>query len=248
MPDRRKHRGAHPQDSQLFSTENIPVLREALDDFTWLLSKGYPEKAALKLVGDRFRLKRRQRMAVNRCACSCQAAQNRWRRECSAGDISGKPMQIDGFNLLITIESALSGGLLLEGVDGCYRDLASIHGSYKRVMETEEAVVLIGQGLDQLGISHTLWLLDQPVSNSGRMLTLLYEVAERKGWNWEVSLLFNPDQALIESKEVVVSSDSMILDRVDKWFNLARHLVDRFIQEAHLIHLGKGLIKSKEGP
>jgi hypothetical protein len=41
---------------------------------------------------------------------------------------------IDGFNLLITIESALSGGYIFIGVDGGFRDLSSIHWSYKRVI------------------------------------------------------------------------------------------------------------------
>lgn len=246
MPDKRKHRGAHPQDQQLFSTKNMPSLRRALEDFTWLLSRGYPEKAALKLVGDHFRLKRRQRMAVNRCACSYQAARGRWSRERSAGELSGQSLHIDGFNLLITVESALSGGFLFEGVDGCYRDLASIHGSYKRVMETDDAILLVGKVIVQLGVSQVHWLLDQPVSNSGRMRTMLCETAEQQGWDWDASLLYDPDQALIETEQVVVSSDSVILDKADQWFNLARFLVDQYIPEARLVRLGEKLVPEKE--
>ena len=41
-------------------------------DFSWLLTRGYAEKGALKLVGDRFSLTERQRLAVMRSACSDQ--------------------------------------------------------------------------------------------------------------------------------------------------------------------------------
>ena len=43
---------------------------------------------------------------------------------------------IDGYNVLTTVESALAHGLLLIGRDGCMRDLASMHGSWRKVDET----------------------------------------------------------------------------------------------------------------
>ena len=59
MPDTRQHRGAHPEDGRLFAPEMLPRLRAAVSELSWLLSRGYPARAALKLVGDRHRLKRR---------------------------------------------------------------------------------------------------------------------------------------------------------------------------------------------
>jgi hypothetical protein len=70
MTDKRKHRGPNPQDAELFSSARISVLPRAVADYAWLLPQGYPEKGALKLVGDRFRLVQRQRLSVRRCACS----------------------------------------------------------------------------------------------------------------------------------------------------------------------------------
>jgi hypothetical protein len=70
VPDKREHRGPHPSDATLFAADKAPALREALADFSLLLSKGYADKSALKLVGDRFGLTQRLRMAVMRSACS----------------------------------------------------------------------------------------------------------------------------------------------------------------------------------
>ena len=56
MPDKRTHRGPHPEDAKLFAANRICDLRAAIADFSLLLTKGYAEKSALKLVGDRLSL------------------------------------------------------------------------------------------------------------------------------------------------------------------------------------------------
>src|ERR671939_1175079 len=69
-PDRRQHRGAHPADQVMFTPERMPTLRTATAELSWLLSRAYAVRAALKLVGDRHGLTERQRLAVARAACS----------------------------------------------------------------------------------------------------------------------------------------------------------------------------------
>ena len=236
MPDKRKHRGQHPQDAKLFGIAKVPALKQAIEDLSWLMGRGYPDKAALKLVGDRFRLRERQREAVIRCACPYTAKERRQNNKVDINQLQDQTLAIDGFNLLITVESALSNGIIFDCMDGCYRDLASIHGTYKRVMETETAILLIGDALERLKVGTVHWLLDRPVSNSGRLKTLLYEIADQKDWDWEVDLFNNPDAQLIESEEVVISSDSMVIDGATRWSNLGRYLIDNYIPNATVIH------------
>ena len=70
MPDRRAHRGQHPQDADLFAARWHPILKTATAELAWLLSRNYATPSALKLVGDRHRLDARQRMAVQRSTCT----------------------------------------------------------------------------------------------------------------------------------------------------------------------------------
>lgn len=49
-------RGQHPNDAKLFSEKNLSKLQAAVNDFSLLLTMGYPVAASLKLVGDHFRL------------------------------------------------------------------------------------------------------------------------------------------------------------------------------------------------
>src|SRR5262245_53876532 len=136
MPDTRKHRGPHPADEQLFATACHDVLQTATADFSWLLSRGYAEPSSLKLVGDRYALAARQRMALSRGACTDEQLTTRKGREIFANSLAGGSLLIDGFNVLTTIEVALSGGVVLQGRDGCLRDIAGMHGHYKMLEET----------------------------------------------------------------------------------------------------------------
>ncbi len=54
-------------------------------------------------------------------------------------------MWVDAFNLITTVEAALAGGVLIKGRDGCLRDMASMHGSYRKVAETIPALHCIGE-------------------------------------------------------------------------------------------------------
>ena len=238
MPDRRAHRGPHPADEKLFAPAAIVDLRAALADFALLLTKGYADKSALKLVGDRFALTERQRLAVMRSACSDQQLTSRTARRVDLANLAGQPIAIDGYNVLITVEAAMSGGLIFKGRDGCYRDLASIHGTYRKVTETIPAVQLIGEFLHEIGLSKALWLLDSPVSNSGRLKTLIRELAEQNHWDWEIRLSISPDAELKKTDAVVASSDSVVLDECRTWLNLAAEIISQKLPSATVIDLG----------
>src|SRR5687767_6921707 len=102
MPERRTHRGAHPEDESLFAIDQFPALRGAALDLCLLLSKGYSFAASLKLVGDHFSLTARQRTALLRTVCSDDELAHR-SRTCLANEtIRGEPLYLDGFNVLTT--------------------------------------------------------------------------------------------------------------------------------------------------
>ena len=212
MPDIRKHRGAHPEDRKLFAEDQLPKLRAAVGELSWLLTRNYAMKGALKLVGDKFALTDRQGLPVSRAACSDQSKTHRASTRVAIGDLKGQLIVIDGFNLLITIEAALSGGVLMLCPDRCVRDLSSVHGSYRSVDETDRAIELIGATLDELGVGSVSWILDKPISNSGRLAQRLRSVAAEHEWNWSVGVAFNPDAEIAAASALAISSDGPPMD------------------------------------
>jgi hypothetical protein len=234
---RQKHRGQHDQDAKLFSSEGVAVLNEAIKDLAFLFSRNYADNAALTLVGDRYQLRKRQRLALMRACCPDDAIPRRIETHTSPEDLADKWVYIDGYNLLITMESILSGGIILHCRDGCYRDISSVHGTYRRVEETHEALLLLGKTLTSLHVKGAYWYLDAPVSNSGRLKSLMYELATDNGFHWEIELVNNPDQELAnKADEIVISSDRWILDHSSQWFNLTEHIL-KDLPEVHITEI-----------
>ena len=239
MVDRRSHRGPHPEDHRLFAPEAAAVLCRAGTDLCWLLSRGYSQKSALKLVGDRYELVARQRTAVGRTACGDADSAARQARRIDPHELEGRPLWIDGYNVLTTIEAALAGGVILHARDGAYRDMASMHGSYRKVEETLPALKLLAKVTTALDPSECVWYLDRPVSNSGRLRGIMQELAAAGGWRWQVRLVADPDATLADAQgAVVATADSAILDRCGPWLNLARQTVAQHIPQAWVVGLG----------
>jgi hypothetical protein len=234
-----KHRGLAPGDDSLFSVESTKKLSQATFDLSWLFSRGYAELASLKLVGDRFDLNARQRSAVSRCSCTDVAVARRKASQLTQEELSDKELHIDGFNIITTLEVALSGGVVLRARDGCIRDVAGIHGTYRKVEETTPAIHLIGEFLHQLKPSRCVWFLDSPVSNSGRLKSIIAEIAEQKNWSIDIQLVPDPDPVLIRSSGIVLSADSAILDQCAQWFNLNESLIPSKTPDAWLVDLSR---------
>lgn len=237
MPDSRTHRGPHPDDMRLFAADQLPALSAAVSELSWLLTRSYALPSALKLVGDRHQLTARQRTAVSRSACSDQNKARRTRHRRDPSTLQRQSLWIDGYNVLTSVEAALAGGVILRCRDGCLRDMASMHGSYRKVTETVPAIELIGNLLGELGVGPVRWLLDQPVSNSGRLRVILLERAELHGWSWSVDLVPDPDPLLADCAVCIATADSEVLNKAASWVSLAGLVVESRVANAWIVDL-----------
>ncbi len=239
VPARPFHRGPDPRDASAFDAASLPALRAAAADFAWLLSKGYAPASSLKLTGDRYRLTERQRQAVHRATCSDDARARRLERMCREVDLAGCDLSIDGFNVLTTVESALGGAVVLACRDETYRDIAGLHGTYRRVDETIPAIALVEHTITGLSVRHCRWLFDRPVSNSGRIRSLLLARASEHRLDWTVDLVDDPDPLLKASHGIVATADSAILDVCSRWFNLPQCAIERHCGHVAIVNLYK---------
>lgn len=236
--------GAHPADADLFGDEQLAALRAGVVELTYLRARGYGLKGALKLVGDRHQLRERQRTALSRATSQAETAAGR--RERRAPDASPAPnaVWIDGFNQVITCETALNGGVLVTTLDGGLRDLAGVHGSYRLNRTTDAAIALLDQRLAARGWAdvHARWLLDAPVSNTGRLAARIRALAEANGRDWTVEVVPDPDPLLAAapSDVVVASGDAVILDGCHAWVDLAAEAVRAGVPDAWIVDLALG--------
>ena len=224
-------RGYVPKDTIEFGPKATAKLTAAAQELAFLLDRGYDTKSASTFVGNHHLLSERQRLALARITSPRAALTERKRlRE------APEALVLDGFNTIITLEVALSGSLLLEGMDSTIRDLAGLRGSYRIVDKTVRAVELLLARLEALGVKEALFYLDQQVSNSGRLRALLLDKAAERGVRVQVKLHPSVD-GVLSRLENVVTTDAIILEKCGSWYNLNRELIEEAVPEAWVFRL-----------
>ena len=207
-------RGYVPEDEMNFSPSALETLRTASRHVSFLINEGYDLKQASTFVGNHFLLSERQRLAIMRSLATKEQAEERKAKE----KASGEEVWIDGFNTIITLEVILSDSLLFFCMDGTIRDLAALRGTYRIIPETSDAVGLLFDVLMERGVKSAHILLDEPVSNSGRLKALIADVGERYAFALDIQIQRDVDRTLF-GKENVITSDSVILDHCESWIN-----------------------------
>ncbi|MCR4657293.1 MAG: DUF434 domain-containing protein [Lachnospiraceae bacterium] len=219
-------RGYVPEDERDFSPEAIGIMRKASRHVVYLINEGYDLKRSSTFVADYYLLSKRQRLAVLRSVATDDQLKERENKRIPFNSLSRREIWVDGFNTIITLEVMLSRSILLFGMDGTIRDLATLRGTYRVIPETEKAARLLFDILKEAGVSKINILLDEPVSNSGRLKTLLAEVHEDYSMGLDIRIKRNVDKALYD-KEYVVTSDSIILDNCASWVNISVECMKR---------------------
>jgi hypothetical protein len=221
-----KNRGKDSGDDKLFGRGRIQLkLKAAVDDLSYLMGKGYAQRSATALVGNRYRLNLRQQKAVMGMSASDLQVESRQKNSLPVSAISGKELVVDGFNVLILLESFLSNAYIFKGRDGFFRDLSGVHGSYKKVQQTDGAIGIMAGFHLSANVLSMHWFFDKPVSNSGKLKQLVESIALEKGLRWKVSLTYTTDKDIVKENKTVLSSDAWILDNAPANFNLAGHLL-----------------------
>ena len=229
-------RGFDINDNRWFSEKELIRLKKAHEEIKWLLDRGYKLESIINFVGGRYQFSTRQRDALKRATCSTEHEIIRRSKELQLDEIKDKTLNIDGFNLIINLEVALSGGALIIGDDGLIRDLAGLRGTYKLIDKTDIALDYIFNFLKFIDIESINIYLDSPVSNSGNLKIKIFEYAEKYNLNTSVELVNNAD-VILEKLNNVVTSDATILDKCISHFNLSKTIIDKYIQDANIISL-----------
>ncbi len=229
-------RGFVPTDEKEFNTESVTLLRRAQKDILYLLEQGYKINPASTFVGNHFRLSERQRLAIVRATAVKEVLELREKKRITRLGAS-KQVFLDGFNVIITLEVALSNSTLIHCMDKTIRDLAGLRGTYRIIDKTEEAIRLIGEELENLGCEEAVFYLDAPVSNSGRLKQKLQEELNPFPFQTRVELVDNAD-VILQRLDNVVTQDAIILNQCDGWINLTAQIITARLSKLPLVELG----------
>lgn len=219
-------RGFHDHDVIDLAAERLQIVAGAAREMSQIIDWGYSHESTLTFVSNHYQLTERQRGLLARSVSGEKAAVRRTSKLVEIGNLRRGMGLIDGFNLIVALEVALSGSPLLRGQDSSIRDLAGMRGTYRIIHETPRAVGLVLDVLGSLGDVRAEVLFDEPVSNSGRLVALFNRTARERGLNVHARTCAQVDKALFD-RPLVVSSDSLVLDRCKSWINLAAACLER---------------------
>ena len=216
-------RGYVPEDERNFSISALETMRIASRHINYLINEGYDLKSASTFVGNHFLLSERQRLAIVRSLATKEQLETRGRKEKE----TGTEVWVDGFNMIITLEVLFCDSILFTCMDGTIRDLAALRGTYRIIPETTDATSMLLDVLLEAGAESVHILLDEPVSNSGRLKALIADIGEKYPFTLDIQIRKDVDRELY-GKENVITSDSVILDNCKSWINLTPKCLEKY--------------------
>jgi hypothetical protein len=209
-------------------TAPMPDLREAAADFRYLLARGYPRQAALSLVGNRYALHRTARQILHRGVFAPSEAAARRAKLRLLREVCGRPLGLDGHNVLITLECARRRLPLVAADDGFLRDVGQVSRSFKPSRETD---LVLAQLLDYLAAEFRLdpvaVFYDAPMSLSGELARRTMEAAAARGLRLTAAATPVPEKELQGFPGAIATSDTALIDAHPEIVDLAGEIIRR---------------------
>ena len=205
----------------------MPLLLQAAADFRYLLNRGYPRQNSLTLVGNRYALPREARQLLHRGVFADEVAQARRAKLKPLGHIAGQPLALDGHNVLITIESALLGRVLVAADDGFIRDVAQLSGAYRDSPATRRALALLADYVSRGRPGPLTVLYDAPMQRSGELARETREIFAARGLVVDARAVPVPERELLEFAGAVATSDTHLIDAQKVLVDLAGEIILR---------------------
>jgi hypothetical protein len=199
-------------------------LFEAARDLRYLLSRGYTRESAIRFVTGRRRVTLRERHVLMRGVYDEVAAESRRRKLLKIDEIRGEIVAVDGYNLLITVESMLDNRLLVQCDDHLTRDISAVFGKHRITARTTQALSMILQTLKVHDPKEVRFMYDKQVSRSGELASKTRELMSELQIRGTARTALKTDVATLRSGGVTISTDSFVVQKAKRVLDLAGEL------------------------
>ncbi|MBI4644317.1 MAG: DUF434 domain-containing protein [Deltaproteobacteria bacterium] len=207
------------------SEPDSTLIKEAAADFRYLLSRGYPRRESLALVGNRYQLDHTARQVLHRGVFAPDAAQTRRAKLRLLRDLAGQPLGVDGHNVLITLECAIQKLPLVAADDGFIRDVGQVSKTFRASPETEQALALLADYLVQQQAGPVSVFYDAPLSLSGELAHHTRELWAARGLTVTAAAVPVPERELLAFSGPIASSDTHLIDARKEIVDLAGEII-----------------------
>ena len=198
----------------------------AVEELKFLLDRGYRREYALQFVGDHHMLGKRERNRLLREVYSDDEIEHTTQKLQPINAIRDKAVAVDGFNVLITVETGLAGGEVYTCQDGLLRDNAMAFGNYKITDGTENAVNAAVKALAEHQPKHVTWVFDSQISGSGKLAEYVRRKMVEAGLKEDCTTCPAADGRILKMNTLTATSDTALIRRLDSIFDLAAAALD----------------------
>ncbi len=206
----------------------------AASDIRYLLDRGYPQTGAVGFVCNHYRLDDESRCLLSRTVLAKAICEKRRSKFLSCDNIKGGKIMIDGYNIIIGMESIIEKKAYLCD-DGVIRDTRGVFRNFRAAKNTEKAIELICRFLKEKKPAEICFLLDSQISKSGALAEELREKIRHYRLKGDARTSKHVDYDLKNSTEIVATSDGVIIDAAENVVNFLTCMVSAFP------HLGAGV-------
>ncbi|MDW7733500.1 MAG: DUF434 domain-containing protein [Methanolobus sp.] len=191
-------------------------LIEAAEEIRYLLERGYPKSSAVRFVSDHHRLADVQRFILSRNVLAPVIAASRRNKRLACTDLEGQYLAIDGYNVLITLESYLKGEDMWIGDDGFVRDNRGVFSNHVNDETTYRAVDMMVEMLVIHKVGPVNVLLDLQMSKSGKLAAFIRQKIDELSVKGSVRTSRTVDHELKKASDnsIVATADGVIIDAV----------------------------------
>ena len=222
--------GMTSRDRRDFSEDTLPRLRSAAEDLRLLLGRGYGMNESLQLVGNHFRLTKRQRQLLYRGIVAPRKARVRQRKVIAVRHLAGRRLWVDGYNALIISETCLAGGIVLLSDDGVLRDIQGVFGAFRVSEHTDAALDHLTAVLSDHKPAATTVILDERMRFARHVEKQWRRRFARSGLERaEVRQVERVDRMLQDAPAdtVIATSDRETIDAAEQVCDLPRAVAER---------------------
>jgi hypothetical protein len=215
-------------------TENF---RQAIEDYTHLLNKKYPEKTILEMIATRYSLSHFERSVLYRGITMAETAEKRKNRIISTIKLSRQTLHIDLFNVLYTLAAYLRGFPVFISTDSILRDASESHGSGEWEVHLVKGLEMVMEDLDRFKIKKAIFYVDNPLEHYQAIFEKLKVLANRLKPEIKIIADQSPDHLIREAKDgIIATSDSTIIDKSTlPVFDLPKEVLQFHFDPAFLI-------------
>jgi hypothetical protein len=201
-------------------------VEKAVHDLRYLLDRGYPRDSAVNFVSNHYRLPLSERHLLARCVFSKQEAAEHRRKIVDARMVRGRSLSVDGYNVIITLESILTGKKVVRCDDGFVRDLRAIFGKYRTSRATEGAIEEVLKVVAKARPRKVAVFFDKQVSKSGELSGKVRHGLRELGLKGDSRAMGGVDFRL-RGFDVVASSDRAVIKRAKAVWDIPAELLGR---------------------